>query len=148
MTKLDSSENLLQATGKRIVLKPAALTELINCWVINGLPQLVSPPIASSELPTFQPTPINLVSSTLVTPPELTELAERELLDEERILDELIEIEELDLIELELIDELEAGHPGLLITPNGDGCAVHVAREIQLLLFSYPHPLCVVTHKG
>lgn len=89
-----------------------------------------------------------MVSSTLVTPPELTELEERELLDEERMLDELTEVEELDLIELEVSDELETGQPGLLTTPNGDGCVVQVAREIQLLLFSYPHPLCVVTHKG
>ncbi len=89
-----------------------------------------------------------MVNSTLVTPLELTELAERELLDEERMLDELTDIEELDLIELELSDELDAGQPGLLITPNGDGCVAQVVREIQLLLFSYPHPLCVVTHKG
>ena len=90
MTKLVSSENLLQAIGKRIVLKPAAFTELINCWVINGLPQAVSLPIASNELPAFQPTPISLVSCTEVKPPALLELPaieldERKLLDEERM---------------------------------------------------------------
>lgn len=58
-----------------MVLKPAAFTELINCWVMSGLPQLVSPPTASNVFPTFQPIPINCVSSTLVTP-ELTELLE------------------------------------------------------------------------
>lgn len=128
MTKLDSSENLLQATGKRIVLKPAALTELINCCVISGLPQLVSPPIASSELPTFQPIPMRFVSSTLVIPPELTELDEREL-----VLGEMLEriLEELN----EEIDELD-GTQAPPVTPKGEGCDMQVAREIQLLLFS------------
>tara|TARA_R100000656_G_C3882095_1_gene114658 strand:+ start:128 stop:532 length:405 start_codon:yes stop_codon:yes gene_type:complete len=51
---------------------------------------LVSPPIASSELPTFQPIPINLVSCTLVTPAELTELAELE--ERELALDELLQL--------------------------------------------------------
>lgn len=32
--------------------------------------------------------------------------------------------------------------------PQGAGCAAQVEREIQLLLFSYPHPLCVFTHSG
>jgi hypothetical protein len=106
MTKLFESENWLQAIGKRMVLKPAAFTELINCWVIIGLPQLVSPPTASSELPTFQPIPINLVSATLLTPPaELARLLELEERDDER-LDELNELERLEeLIELDLLED-------------------------------------------
>jgi hypothetical protein len=111
MTKLFESENWLQAIGKRMVLKPAAFTELINCWVIIGLPQLVSPPTASRELPTFQPIPINLVSATLLTPAELATLLElEERLDElnelER-LEELIELDRLEeLIELDRLEEL------------------------------------------
>ena len=168
--KFVSLENLLQATGKRIVLKPAAFTELINCWVINGFPQFVSPPIASNELPTFQPIPIRLVNSTLVRPPELTELTELE--ERELALEELLQLggpynaqysglhvvhgqsgqlfpcgqysdddeaEELDgarLLELKLIEELDTGQDAPPTTPYGDGCEIHVAVEIQLLLFS------------
>ena len=54
------------------------------------MPQLVSPPIASSELRPFQPIPINLVSCTLVTPAELTELAELE--ERELALEELLQL--------------------------------------------------------
>lgn len=105
MTKFDSSENLLQATGKRMVLNPAAFTELINCWVIKGLPQFVSPPTASSELPRFQPMPINFVNCTLVTPLELTELDERELLE--------LRLDELKMTEL---DALDTGHTAVPTT--------------------------------
>jgi hypothetical protein len=89
------------------VLKPAAFTELINCCVTTGLPQAVSPPIASRELPRFQPTPINLVRPTLDSAPpleledELDEELEEELEDEE--LEEELDDEEL---EEELDEEL------------------------------------------
>jgi hypothetical protein len=65
-------------------------------------------------LPTFQPIPINFVSCTLVTPPELTELEERELLEDDRTLDGT---EELELITLELGDELETGQDAPPTTP-------------------------------
>jgi hypothetical protein len=84
------------------------------------------------------------VNSTLVMPSELTELEERELL-----LDDLLEamlertLEEPNE-ELDALDCTQA----LPVIPNGDGWLVQVAREIQLLLFSYPQPLCVVTHRG
>lgn len=68
------------------------------------------------------------------------------LLDEERILEELNTLEELDRIELELNDELDK--PQLPTTPKGDGWLVQVDVEIQLLLFSYPQPLCVETQTG
>jgi hypothetical protein len=57
------------------------------------------------------------------------------LLDEDRILKELDMLEELDLIELELTDD-ELDKPQLPTTPNGEGWLVHVAMEMQLLLFS------------
>src|SRR5688572_25641027 len=43
-----------QVTGRRRVLKPAAFTALISCWVARGLPQEVSAGTASSVLPRFQ----------------------------------------------------------------------------------------------
>ncbi|MFD0324976.1 hypothetical protein [Lysobacter gummosus] len=36
-------------------MKPAAFTEVMSCCVIAGLPQAVSPQIASMVFPTFQP---------------------------------------------------------------------------------------------
>src|SRR6185503_9571212 len=39
----------------RMALKPAAFTELISAWLVAGLPHAVSPQIASSVLPRFQP---------------------------------------------------------------------------------------------
>lgn len=68
------------------------------------------------------------------------------LLDEERMLEEPSELEELDMIELELKDELDT--PQLLTMPNGEGWLVQVDVEMQLLLFSYPQPLWVLTHTG
>src|SRR5688572_5552781 len=44
-----------QEIGMRMALKPAALTELINAWLVAGLPQAVSLQIASSVLPRLQP---------------------------------------------------------------------------------------------
>ena len=88
-----------------MVSKPAALTELINCWVTFGFPQAVSPPIASNELPRFQPTPINLVRPTLLraAPLDDDELDEDDELED----DEFEDDEELDEDELGLEDELE-----------------------------------------
>jgi len=68
------------------------------------------------------------------------------LLDEERILEELNTLEELDRIELELNEELDRPHEPT--TPKGEGWLVQVDAEIQLLLFSYPQPLCVETQTG
>jgi hypothetical protein len=68
------------------------------------------------------------------------------LLDEERILEELNTVEELDRIELELNDELDNPHEPT--TPKGDGWLVQVDVDIQLLLFSYPQPLCVEMQTG
>src|SRR6185436_9078715 len=44
-----------QDTGMRMALKPAVLTALISAWLVAGLPHAVSPQIASSVLPRFQP---------------------------------------------------------------------------------------------
>ncbi len=41
--------------GMRMALNPAALTELMSCWLVAGLPQAVSLQMASSVLPRFQP---------------------------------------------------------------------------------------------
>lgn len=102
---------------------------------------------------------------------ELTELEERELLDntaieddertEDTTDDELEDgaveegAEEDEGIEDTIEEELER----LLLDkatcellpptiPQGAGCEAQVEREIQLLLFSYPQPLWVFTHKG
>src|SRR3954462_8004014 len=53
-------------TGMRTLLKPAALTALSSDGVTAALPQAVSPPIASSELPRFQPGDICCASCRLV----------------------------------------------------------------------------------
>src|ERR1044071_1317551 len=47
----------------RTALKPAAFTLLRSCWVMSGLPHAVSPPVASSEFPMFQPVVICLATS-------------------------------------------------------------------------------------
>src|ERR1044071_746649 len=44
-----------QDTGMRMALKPAAFTALISAWLVTGLPHAVSPQMASSVLPRFQP---------------------------------------------------------------------------------------------
>src|SRR6185503_14391149 len=44
-----------QDTGIRMALNPAALTLLISAWLAAGLPHAVSPQMASSVLPRFQP---------------------------------------------------------------------------------------------
>src|SRR5688572_5252655 len=90
--------------------KPAALTEFISCCVTTGIPQAVSlpGPIASMELPKFQPAPICRENWIAVIPLEVDEELELEelLLDEELELLELEELEELLLEEL-LLDEDE-----------------------------------------
>ena len=45
-----------------MALKPAALTALMSCWLVAGLPHAVSPQMASSVLPRFQPTVIWLAT--------------------------------------------------------------------------------------
>ena len=82
-----------------MVSKPAAFTELISCCVTIGLPQAVSPPIASREFPKFQPTPICPENSTALIPP-----LEEDDDEDEELLEELDELEEVD--ELELLEEL------------------------------------------
>jgi hypothetical protein len=112
------------------------------------------------------------VASTRNTPPvglTLDELAELRMLE-----DELGTLEaELGMLELERTDELlgmlelerelgiteddELGRlePGILeelpqpaVNPKGEGWLAQVVLEIQLLLFSYPQPLVVVTQTG
>lgn len=103
---------------------------------------------------------------------ELTELEERELLDntaieddertedttddeledgaaeegteEDEGIEDTIEEEELERL---LLDKAtcELLPPTI---PQGAGCEAQVEREIQLLLLSYPQPLWVFTHKG
>jgi hypothetical protein len=69
-------------------------------------------------------------------------------LNEELLEERLEEILERILDELsEEIDELD-GTQAPPVTPKGEGWLVQVAREIQLLLFSYPQPLWVFTHNG
>src|SRR6185436_19011315 len=55
-----------QDTGMRIALKPAALTALMSCWLVAGLPHAVSLQMASSVLPRFQPTFIWLATCCAV----------------------------------------------------------------------------------
>ena len=52
--------------GMRTELKPAAFTAFSMACVAGALPQLVSPPMASSELPRFQPGAISCESCRLV----------------------------------------------------------------------------------
>ena len=52
----------------------------------------------------------------------------------------------LELLGRELLDVTGVELPPTM--PYGAGWDAQVEREIQLLLFSYPHPLCVVTHRG
>src|SRR6185436_2071770 len=46
----------------RMALNPAARTLLLSCWVTIGLPHAVSPQMASSVFPRFQPTLIWLAT--------------------------------------------------------------------------------------
>ncbi len=123
--------------------KPAAFIELISCWVTAGLPQAVSlpGPIASNELPRFQPTPICWENSTAPIPP-LVELEDE--LDDEDELDELeldedeLEEEELEEDELELEELLPLQ---LDTTPPSPHWSSQVFTPIQLWLFSHPQPL-------
>jgi hypothetical protein len=55
--------------GVRIVLNPAAFTAFISFWVVYVLPHAVSPPVASRELPRFQPMVIALAVAEAVTDP-------------------------------------------------------------------------------
>lgn len=55
-----------QATGMRMLLKPAERTAAISAGVVAALPQAVSPPVASSELPRFQPGLISADSCRLL----------------------------------------------------------------------------------
>ena len=66
-----------------------------------------------------------------MTPPELTELDERELLEDDLTLEGT---DELEIIELD--DELETGQDAPPTTPNGEGWLLQVEAAIQLLLFS------------
>jgi len=110
------------------------------------------------------------VASTRNTPPvglTLDELAELGMLEDERT-DELLGMLELErtdellgMLELERElgitedDELGRLEPGILeelpqpaVNPKGEGWLAQVVLEIQLLLFSYPQPLVVVTQTG
>ena len=109
-------------------------------------------PVASTaNTPPGPVTELVLDEDLLDTLEELTELLvvtmldelERELLDGGNTEDE--ELERLDVVTLELEDTPQ---PGAAVKPNGEGCEVQVDLEIQLLLFSYPQPLWVVTHTG
>jgi hypothetical protein len=69
-------------------------------------------------------------------PPEFIELA----LEDCRLMEPWLDATEVDTRELNATEldtrELEMPELDAPTTPNGDGCAAHVLREIQLLLFS------------
>lgn len=76
-----------------------------------------------------------------------------DLLDATELAIELI-VELVTELLLELTNELAAELatdevvPHAETTPKGAGCVLQVLRAIQLLLFSHPQPLWVVTHSG
>jgi hypothetical protein len=67
---------------------------------------------------------------------------------EDATLDEMLLTKELLLEIAAALDELLGVLEVLPSIPKGEGCDVHVLREIQLALFSQPQPLVVVTHSG
>jgi hypothetical protein len=82
---------------------------------------------------------------------EREELIELGVLEREELIElGVLEREELVALERELDTEDGAldETPQTPVTPNGEGWLAQVVLEIQLLLFSYPQPLAVVTHNG
>lgn len=99
-----------------------------------------------------KPSPHWLVTTYWQLPAGAAELATEEAIlldedDDERMLldDELITLLVLLTTELEELATDDELSPTM---PQGAGCALQVARAIQLWLFSHPQPLLVVTHKG
>ena len=99
--------------------------------------------MATTQLALTLPVPwLTLLAEVATLELAILELTRLELATDDELLLELIALDGV------LDATLEGADEAAPTIPNGAGWLVQVRAEIQLLLFSQPQPLWVVTHSG